>query len=442
VAIVSTDTDFATALKANADAHAAAVAHRIHEQVLDFGDRAAVTQQTTDAVRSLITAFARKLLRHPPDDRFEVPAEAIEYVRAFVHRGFDLELLLRVYRLGHRELWALSVDILEASGQGAEQREISEALFDFMDVLTQRVVEEYQAERERWIRSSHALRTQIVRNIVSGRPIAVDDASARLRYDLSGLHVGLVAWTEEESGVDSDDGAPGRHVKALAAKLERSSIVISVGRRTAYAWIAQREEGEQELTELLADHDCREGVSVAVGEPGRGLEGFRNSHLDAVASRRVAVIAGMHSGATMRWSDVATLGLLSADIGHARRFTSQELGPLDADDDAAARLRATLIVYLQENDRQRTAQRLGIHPNTVAYRLRQCEELLNRPVKEGRFKLEAALRLRDLMQLSLAVPTRQPPGGPWSDLHDGHHEPDPAQLRPADPGRRGGSTSH
>jgi hypothetical protein len=35
--------------------------------------------------------------------------------------------------------------------------------------------------------------------------------------------------------------------------------------------------------------------------------------------------------------------------------------------------------------------------------LRQCEELLERPVKQRRFELEAALLLRDLMAISLAV---------------------------------------
>lgn len=411
---VLTDSDFATRLKSSADSRAAEIAHRIHEEVLEFGDRTAVTQQTTDAVRSLISAFARKLLRNMPDDRIEVPAEAIEYVRAFVHRGFDLELLLRVYHLGHRELWALSVELLEESGLGEEQKEVSAELFDYMDVLIQRVVAEYQSERERWIRSSHALRTQIVRNIVSGRPISVADASARLRYDLGGHHVAVVAWAEEESGLDGDEGAPLRYLRALAQRLERSSVVISIGRRAAYGWLAVHDDADPDLRDLCGDAE-RGPVSVAVGEPGRGLEGFRDSHFDAVAARRVAVIAGMRQGSAVRWADIATVGLLSADLRHARRFTSQELGPLDADDDAAARLRATLVVYLQENDRQHTAKRLGIHPNTVAYRLRQCQELLDHPIKDRRFELEAALRLRDRMQLSLAVPGRQPPTGLWPE---------------------------
>ena len=68
------------------------------------------------------------------------------------------------------------------------------------------------------------------------------------------------------------------------------------------------------------------------------------------------------------------------------------------------RLRATLAVYVCEGDAiAATARRLGVHINTIWYRLRQCEELLERPVKQRRFELEAALLLRDLMAISLAA---------------------------------------
>jgi hypothetical protein len=63
---------------------------------------------------------------------------------------------------------------------------------------------------------------------------------------------------------------------------------------------------------------------------------------------------------------------------------SRELGPLDADDDPIARLRETLAVYFREGDViAATAQRLGVHINTISYRLRQCEELLERPSSNG-----------------------------------------------------------
>jgi len=57
-------------------------------------------------------------------------------------------------------------------------------------------------------------------------------------------------------------------------------------------------------------------------------------------------------------------------------------------------VRATVRVYLQENGNQAcTARRLGVHVNTVAYRLRRAEQLLGRRVTDRRFDLEAALLL-------------------------------------------------
>jgi DNA-binding PucR family transcriptional regulator len=45
----------------------------------------------------------------------------------------------------------------------------------------------------------------------------------------------------------------------------------------------------------------------------------------------------------------------------------------------------------------RTAKRLSIHENTVAYRLRQVEELLGRSVDKRTLELRVALTLADLV---------------------------------------------
>jgi DNA-binding PucR family transcriptional regulator len=51
-------------------------------------------------------------------------------------------------------------------------------------------------------------------------------------------------------------------------------------------------------------------------------------------------------------------------------------------------------VYLDERlSPARTARRLGIHQNTVNYRVKRAEELLGRPLEDRRIELEIALRL-------------------------------------------------
>ena len=102
--------------------------------------------------------------------------------------------------------------------------------------------------------------------------------------------------------------------------------------------------------------------------------------------------------------------LLTADPVEAVRFAEGELGELLADSDAAARLRATVRVYLEENlSPARAARRLGIHQNTVVYRVKQTEELLGHAIEQRRLQLEVALRLSDMIDGLRAAADRAPP---------------------------------
>jgi DNA-binding PucR family transcriptional regulator len=85
---------------------------------------------------------------------------------------------------------------------------------------------------------------------------------------------------------------------------------------------------------------------------------------------------------------------MTSDLDEARRFVHAEIGPLMEDSDASRRLAATLEVFLQEESSfVRAARRLGIHENTVAYRVRRAEELLGHRAADRQLELRAALRL-------------------------------------------------
>jgi DNA-binding PucR family transcriptional regulator len=61
------------------------------------------------------------------------------------------------------------------------------------------------------------------------------------------------------------------------------------------------------------------------------------------------------------------------------------------------RLSETLRAYLDEGaSHGRAAVRLGIHENTVRYRIRQIEDLLGRPVGAADLELRVALSLAAL----------------------------------------------
>jgi DNA-binding PucR family transcriptional regulator len=69
------------------------------------------------------------------------------------------------------------------------------------------------------------------------------------------------------------------------------------------------------------------------------------------------------------------------------------LAGLAADDEHHARLRDTLLVFLQAGGSYKTtAEQLMLHKNTVQYRIRKAQESLGRPVGENRHGVELALQ--------------------------------------------------
>ena len=135
----------------------------------------------------------------------------------------------------------------------------------------------------------------------------------------------------------------------------------------------------------------------------RGLDGFRRTHQEALLTRRVANLCERPAASTS-FGSVALDALLTQDIDEAGRFARNELGSLMDDSDSCRRLAATLEVFLhEESSFVRAARRLGIHENTVAYRVRRAEEMLGRKAAERQLELRAALRLARFVRAQSAA---------------------------------------
>src|SRR2546423_6420550 len=310
----------ALSLKAHASDHAAAIAHGIHGRMPEFGADARVTQQTVDAITAIITGFARMVLRAEAPEDVVVPAEALEYSRTFARRGIDYSLLVRIYRLGHEELRRVCESTVAEQALGPEalgslRDELSTALFDYDDIVSGRVLEEYDAERARWAPSPDKLRHETVAAILAMEPVEADRASRALRYRLDVIHVAFVLWV-----VDATEGlGPKDRMHAAARDLVTgtacaASLVVPAGKLVTWGWLGFREQpDEQQMAALLSSGRRTDGVSVAVGEPAPGIDGFRRSHEDASSARRLASLSHTRPGTATRWGNVAALGLLSAD---------------------------------------------------------------------------------------------------------------------------------
>lgn len=129
---------------------------------------------------------------------------------------------------------------------------------------------------------------------------------------------------------------------------------------------------------------------IAVGTTGRGLAGFRLSHLDALTTQRL-----LHRTPDRvrlaTYDEVQVVDLASRDEEQAREFADRTLGALA---DAPAELRETVRTYVREGfSASRTAERLFTHRNTILNRLGRAEELMPAPLNGRTVQVAVALEI-------------------------------------------------
>ena len=353
------------------------------------------------STESSIVGFAQVLAEGADPSAASLGAATLAYTQEGAQRGTPLTTLMRSYRLGHAAAWERITAMIAARAGDAEQRAVatdlcSAWLFAYVDSALCLAEDFYSAERERWMRSTAATRAETIKTIVSGEPIDAALAGRRLGYELDRQHIAVIAWLQAH---DEGQDTHGVLEAAVAVVRERlgapRALIHPLGTLSTAAWIGTHDTVPSgRLDELRFDTQTAPGVLIAIGESGHGIGGFRRSHTEAVEARRVAELAGRPPGTITRYSRVALAAMATADLEQARTFVQRELRGLAGDDDLTARLAATLRTYLDEHaSRSRTAKRLGIHENTVSYRIKQAEEILGRSVDQRTLELRVALAL-------------------------------------------------
>jgi len=358
-------------------------------------------EENRASTEASVRAVAAMVSDGSDPEAVELPAATVAYAQSGVRRGVPFPALLRSYRLGHQ---AVSDEILRRLAPLAPDpadftvavRLVSHWIFAYVDTALVAAELTYDAERERWMRSAAASRAETIEAVLAGRQRDPGIASTRLGYRIDRDHIAAVAWldaaTEGSNPLPVLESAIGQVGDSAGSE---GVLVHPLGLLAVAAWFGSGAGfDEQALADLGFESDAAPGVRVAVGMPGHGLEGFRRSYRQAREARRVAGLAGREAGTVIGYDQVAISALASVDLAQAAEFVERELGPLAGDDQLAQRLAATLRAYLDEQgSRSRAARRLGIHENTVSYRVRQAEELLGRYIEQRPLELRVALEL-------------------------------------------------
>jgi DNA-binding PucR family transcriptional regulator len=334
-----------------------------------------------------------------PADHINAPAAAIEYARRLAQRGVPIVALIRAYRVGHGRFLARCVEEMAVRSTdidltAAVTARLVEVSFRYIDRVSEQVITTYQGERDRWLLTQTAVRAARVRAVLGSEPVDVDATESALGYRLRQHHLGVVAWITGETHGSEGLTRLERLASAAARTLGTQGRPLFVPRDESLAWIwlplgTDATVALDVLATAFENGDS--SARIAVGEPAPGLDGFRQSHRQAVRTQGLALAARPGTRLTT-FAEVGTVALICADVPAARRWVRATLGDLAIDDEQHARLRETLQIFLSTGSYTATAQRMVLHKNSVLYRIRKAEESLGAPIEDRRADLELALR--------------------------------------------------
>ena len=333
------------------------------------------------------------MVRALPREAMTPSTEVVEATRLMARARIPLPAVLRCFRVVQPIIWQSWSEAVRRALPDSRQQSVHDAgaafMFTWNDRSSEVIAQEYQLERDRLAHATSAARIDLVERLLAGAPSDPESTRRTLGYAIEGVHVAAVLWTDHGADVDSL-----LRLERAATRLsgEHRPLLVPAGAHTMWAWMHTLQ-----TVGLEAD------VHAAIGDTGTGLIGFRDSHNQALQARRVAELIPGMPGRIIRFADVEVLSLCTVDPDRARAFARRVLGDLAGDGDIQARLRETLSTHFQTRFNQReTARRLGLHHNTVIYRLQQANAALGRPVDDDPVAVALALRLAQLLPVTQA----------------------------------------
>jgi hypothetical protein len=306
--------------------------------------------------------------------------------RTEMRAGRPLEGLLSAYRLGGRLAWRRFAVAGARSGVSPETLHLlAEAVFSWVDELSDQSAAGYAQERSAAASAAQLRTERLVRLLVAeppADPAVVEAAAGQVPWVLpTTLAIAVV--------VDEQGRLPSALPLGLAAAPLGELLCVVVPEPAVRT---------RELEALLA----RRGLAAALGPDvpwRRAAVSWRRAQAAHALAARGTLPPG--DGTLVRADDHPELLVLAADPELTAELRARMLAPLDGlTPRQRERFAATLASWLGHRGALKPiSAELGVHPQTVRYRVARLRELFGEAALEDprtRFQLELALRARAL----------------------------------------------
>jgi PucR C-terminal helix-turn-helix domain len=321
----------------------------------------------------------------PADFSPQVPDLHFALGRAQARSGRSLDELMGFYRIAGQTMWRRLTELGTSNGASPDDLyRLAESGFGTVDELSTQAAAGFADEQSQRLGAAHSLRSEFVRLLLRDpqpAPGVLLAAAGRAHIELSSTLALFVG--------------PGERYEAFA-RLTRDHAVLGP-REGEFVGVLFDPDGPGRRG-VLARAAERCGAQLALG-PSVDVAEARAS-----LARARALLALLADGlvqaeplADCARHDVELL--LSSEPRLAGEVARRRLAPLleVRGETTRQNLLATLRAWLaRPGQRKAVAHELGVHPQTVRYRMARLRELFGGALDEpdGRFELELALRVR------------------------------------------------
>lgn len=297
---------------------------------------------------------------------------AIANVERAVTDGVPLSAILRAYRVGHGLMLSACLAELPALLPGA-----AEAMVEVVNLsgshhgrVTEQITALYEDRLTQRVRTDEAIRRQWITRLLGDAEPDVAQAESALGYRLSGSHLAVEAWADDTPGAEA---LPKVTTVLRQALPGADDVLVAGGESQQRVWLRLPATARVDRDEL-AKRLVINGLRVAVGRRGQGLDGFRSAARTAARAKELARSAP-HAPQVVLFDDVASVALLADEPAELAAFVVSVLGSLADDDARCEQLRETIRAFLAANcSYTETAKRTMFHRNTVYLRVQQAVE--------------------------------------------------------------------
>jgi hypothetical protein len=345
-----------------------AFAARILDEVPDYRGysaevRADLADGATRAAGLLNAAFAehRSLRREDLGEMLEMSARR-------VHQGVSLDAYLHAYRAALLAFWDGCAEVCSAVDVSREDA-LAIACFaiEQFDLLTTQAAAAYVREEARWrMRSGRQARDLVERLIVGALdPLRRQPAAPRL--DPTGVMVTIVG----RPATDNEDAL--QHASRMFTdrlSSGRATPLVAVRHDEVVAICAHRPG----LDVRAALSDCPNGLRFGFSRPLAGFVAVP----DAYAEATLAIASATDEQPVVSLDELSALqvALVDADLTARQVIAAKGRALLELDDGERAQIGQSVAAFAAADlSVSGAAAALGVHPNTIRYRLARISDV-------------------------------------------------------------------